>query len=229
VTQADSTYADLLGGEVGTNLARFRVEIDPAQTCGAALGLELRVSYQGGGKILALPAVHTAMPAGALHSFSYSGAALAIPDNNPGGVVVMVPVSGSALLQNLTVTVDIRHTFISDLQVSLTAPWGDTILLADRRGKGGVNYAGVVFDDRSARAIATSPSPFSGSYRPEQPLGTFALRAPAGVWTLKVVDAMPFDRGTINGLTLTTELSSCTAAQYFYPWVEKNDSAAPLD
>ncbi len=228
VTQADAVYGNLLGGHMLTNPTRFRVAIDAGQACGGVLGLQLMINYQGGSAILELPDIQTALPGGGVQSFSSSGAPAPIPDEDPGGALMPVTVSSSAITRGLTVTVDISHTFIGDLQLSLVSPWGDTVLLADRRGGGEANYAGISFDDSAPRAIATSPSPFAGSYQPEQALGPLARRSAAGIWMLKVVDASRFDVGTINAFAVNIEASGCTVAQYFYPWVDSFISAAPL-
>ncbi len=187
------------------------------------------MTYDGGQSTLALPDMVTALPGRRLQTFLTSGVPAPIPDNDSGGAQAAVVVSDSAVLLGLTVGVEITHPYIGDLQISLVAPGGDTLVLAERRGGSGNNYAGVIFDDKAARAIATSLPPFSGSYRPEQPLGVLIPRVPAGTWTLKVVDMARDDSGTLDGFWVTTETSSCTVAQYFFPFADKFIDLQPLE
>ena len=75
---------------------------------------------------------------------------LAIPDNFPVGVTDTVTVSESGLLQSARVTVDISHTYIGDLIVSLVAPSGTEIRLHDRSGS---------YNDDIRRSFDTTDTP----------------------------------------------------------------------
>jgi subtilisin-like proprotein convertase family protein len=127
--------------------------------------------------------------------------------------------AGSGTIIDLDVTVNITHTFIGDLEVSLIGPDGYSLLLADRRGSNYHNYTNITFDDEATQAIANSPPPFSGSYRPEQALSLFDAMAPGGTWTLSVLDKAPGDTGEIVDFTLNASLAVCSAAAYYLPVV----------
>ena len=45
--------------------------------------------------------------------------------------------------------------------------------LANRIGGSGDNFTNTVFDDEAATAIASGAAPFTGSFRPFQPLSAF--------------------------------------------------------
>ncbi len=216
VLQGSSGYGDMLpNNAVHTNLAPFRVQIDPAQPCGGRLALVLTVSYAGGQVSLPLPEFTTALPAQAVESFAYGGPPLAIPDRvagqDPVSLRVPVTIASDHLMYGLTATVDITHPWVGDLQLSLEAPNGDTITLANRRGSSTDDYTFVTFDDSAAQAISTAQGPFSGSYRPEQPLSTLGGRMPTGTWNLVITDNAPTDVGTLNAFSLKINRAVCTA------------------
>ena len=88
-------------------------------------------------------------------------------------------------------TVGLDHTFVSDLTGTLTAPGGATATLFAGSGGGGNNLCKVVFDDAAAApftSVLSSQAPFTGSWRPDDPLDPLLASAVEGDWTLKVVD-----------------------------------------
>jgi subtilisin family serine protease len=101
-----------------------------------------------------------------------------IPDNNIRGVVSGLDVDRSGDSGVVTVELDISHTYIGDLRVTLTSPDGGQVVLHD--------YSGGSSND-----IQTSYQvDFSG-------FDSF------GIWELKVVDSARRDVGTLNRWSLT--------------------------
>jgi subtilisin-like proprotein convertase family protein len=109
-----------------------------------------------------------------------SEAALAIPDNKPGGIADEIEFSNSGRIESLEVWVDITHTWIGDLQVRLTAADGTNLLLHDRSGGSRDNL--ITIYDRD-----TLPA-----------LDIFVNTAAAGPWTLTVSDNAGRDTGKLN-------------------------------
>ncbi|WP_199350925.1 S8 family serine peptidase [Haliangium ochraceum] len=104
---------------------------------------------------------------------------VSIPDNDPAGVTSTLSVPDSLEIIDLTVDVNITHTYIGDLIVELTSPAGTTVRLHDRAG-GGTDNLYQSFD----------PADFDGE-------------SAAGEWTLFVSDNAGIDLGTIDSWGLT--------------------------
>ena len=102
------------------------------------------------------------------------------------------------------VTIDLTHSWDSDLTISLVAPSGTELVLSAGNGSDGDNYIGTVFIDAAPSIITGSP-PFTGNFSPEG--GTFADafdgEAINGDWSLKVCDAWSGDTGQIVSFSLT--------------------------
>ncbi len=113
-----------------------------------------------------------------------------------------VLVTDSRQIQDVNVHVSITHTFVSDLQISLIAPWGSEIQLFNRRGANGQNLTSTTFDDEGTAAIASGSAPFSGVYRPEQALGAFDGHAANGTWTLVIRDQVALNAGNLDNWSL---------------------------
>src|SRR5262249_21774050 len=113
------------------------------------------------------------------------------------------------VISSVRVTVNITHTYDSDLTLTLIAPDGRRITLANRRGLSGDNYTNTIFDDTAGTAISGGVATFTGSVRPEQLLSQLAGLDPNGDWKLEAVDNVAIDSGKLVGwsLSITTGVS----------------------
>jgi subtilisin-like proprotein convertase family protein len=104
----------------------------------------------------------------------------------------------------IKVCVDISHTYDSDLNVHLIAPDGTEINLFSGLGGGGHDFTGTCLSQSAEFSINSSGSPFTGTFKPQETLGSFnAGQDGNGVWTLRILDTYPFaDTGTVNSWSL---------------------------
>lgn len=110
----------------------------------------------------------------------------------------------------VVVTIDIEHTWVSDLTISLRSPAGTEVVLSDANGGSGVNYSVTVFDDAAATSITAGIPPFNGTFKPEEPLANFIGESVKGDWTLIVEDAWDLDGGFINDF----KINFCVAGEF---------------
>lgn len=160
---------------------------------------------------LAVPGAAPAAPCG----FVGKTVLQPIPDPPPvfGAVTsrIYVPESATLQIEDLDVRLNLRHTQLDQVDVSLEHD-GVRIALTTDNGGTGNDYAGTRFDDEAATAVTNGTAPFSGSYRPEQPLSAFDGRSLHGVWTLTVSDDFPGETGTLDGWALDIDSTSCAGA-----------------
>lgn len=158
-------------------------------------------------------------------SFSYGNATqIPIPDFSgvPGVALspITVPSSGPIIL-DLDVNITISHTFVWDLDIFLIAPDGRQVLLASALDFGGQNFTDTTFDDQAADSILDGFAPFTGRFRPLEPLDGFIGQSSAGQWSLQVLDFAGGDTGFIENWSL--EISGLIAS------VSDVNGWAPLD
>jgi subtilisin-like proprotein convertase family protein len=108
-----------------------------------------------------------------------------------------INVSTQGIVVDLNVRVTIYHTWDADLSIMLIAPGYDSSDLSSGNGGSGDNYINTVFDDEAAVSIINGTAPFTGSYRPEQPLSKFDSLPLTGSWVLKVRDNAAGDTGQL--------------------------------
>jgi subtilisin-like proprotein convertase family protein len=154
---------------------------------------------------------------------SYTGPAVAVPDNVPAGVNITLPVSGltgpvldlnfrldaasSGVCDNTigNTNASMDHTFNGDLIFRLTSPAGTTVTLINRRGGGGNNFCTVLLDDDGgfpATSTMSTAGAISGNFAPENPLSAFDGQNPNGNWILNVSDNAGIDVGSLRRFSL---------------------------
>lgn len=142
-----------------------------------------------------------------------TGVGLPAPVDDANDPTFDLAVSPTGVVTGAAVRVVITHSFAGDLILRLRSPSGTMIDLANRRGSSGDNYAGTVFADAAATAIADGTPPFAGQFRPDQPLSTMALEPAAGSWQVRVEDAAAGDSGMVQVVQLVVcvcdEASGC--------------------
>jgi serine protease len=121
----------------------------------------------------------TVRPEGTIERSFTNNTPISIPDNNPTGINSILNVPDSLNIFELSVAVNITHTFIGDLVVELRSPAGTVAVLHNRTGGSTDNL------------VAT--------FRPAD----FNNQNTAGNWTLHVRDVASIDLGTLNTWTLT--------------------------
>jgi subtilisin-like proprotein convertase family protein/subtilisin family serine protease len=103
-----------------------------------------------------------------------------IPDNNPVGVERTLDVPQAGEIRDIEVALDITHTHIGDLKVTLFPPAGPSVVLHDRSGGAQDNLV-TTYKSASMSALAGLRG---------QPM--------QGVWRLKVADLEAADVGKLN-------------------------------
>jgi len=145
--------------------------------------------------------------------FTYSGPAVAIPDNNATGATASIAVTDVKEVLDVNVLVNVAHVNAGDLELFLVAPNGTEIPLALRRGGTGDNFTNTLFDDAATTLISAGVAPFTGSFKPEAPLAGVNGILSNGTWALKAKDRAAANVGTITSwqLRLTYPVLACNA------------------
>ena len=160
---------------------------------------------------------------------SYTGAPVAIPDNNTTGVNLVVAVAGVGTISDLdfrfdgtvsspdplSTTVGVNHSWVGDMIFRLTSPGGTTVTFYDRPGVpastfgcSSNNLFALTIDDEAGSALegqcpgGTDAGPLTGAFSGNNPLSAFDGQNPNGNWTLTAIDAAGGDVGTVRNFSL---------------------------
>jgi autotransporter-associated beta strand protein len=106
------------------------------------------------------------------------------------------------------VTLDLDHARASELTAWLVGPQGTRVRLFEAVGGTGANFTGTTLDDTAATPIASGTAPFTGSFRPAEPLTAFNGRNPNAQWTLELRDNATGNTGFLKSWSLEFDLTS---------------------
>jgi len=230
IINGTSTFPSLAPGATGTNTTPFTFSVSSAVPCGQGLSFTLSVSFTGRGTspTLFTIKVQTGVPSSTPVVANFN-TLTAIPDDDPAGVNIPITVSGAGGISSVTfsingtactaaagaTTVGIDHSWVGDLIATLTSPAGTTVTLMSRpggTGNSGNNFCQTVLSDSASTSIqniAIADAPWTGTFRPAQPLSAFSGEIANGTWVLNVSDNAFIDTGNVRDVSLAVTGFSC--------------------
>ncbi|MBL8001061.1 MAG: proprotein convertase P-domain-containing protein [Flavobacteriales bacterium] len=132
-----------------------------------------------------------------------------ITDNTTATSTITVPSQSGATITDLNVYVNITHTYISDLRLTLTSPQGTAVALVNTGACGSNQNMNVEFDQTGANGAVGATCPLNNLFVvPSVSLAGFNGQLFQGTWTLSVQDVATQDQGTLNSWCLLPTLSS---------------------
>jgi subtilisin-like proprotein convertase family protein len=135
-----------------------------------------------------------------------------ISSSRTSTIISSMTLSGiSGSIQGLNVRLNVAHTYVSDLRITLIAPDGTRVVLFNRHGGGGDNLVNTNFDDVADTSISSAAAPFTGTFRPYQALSAFNGKSANGTWQLEIRDYDRRDGGFLDNWTLTFGMSASTS------------------
>lgn len=112
-----------------------------------------------------------------------------------------IPTINNVAIADINVTVNISHTYTSDLTVTLISPNNTQVnLVANQCGSN--NNITATFDDAGIALVCGTTPAISGIVAPSQLLAAFNGENSEGIWSLRVVDNANADGGAINSWSL---------------------------
>lgn len=146
--------------------------------------------------------------------------ALAIPSS--GIVMDQITTGVQGTVADINVYLDIHHTFVHDLVITLTNDATSTSVVLMGQVCSSEDDIQVTLADEAGTAVGSTCNPapptISGAQQPTNPLSAFDGQATTGSWTLTINDMVGGDFGTLNEwcIEVTTGYGSPDAAGYRY-------------
>jgi subtilisin-like proprotein convertase family protein len=231
ITQPFASYGTLTPeGGTANNSFPYAFVLDPATPCGEQLAFRLSVSFGGVGvspTILGFT-VATGRVDSTPTVFSFTGPAVAIPDGDDTGVNINLPVTFGRIAQatfsldgtvcNTTsgsTTVGLNHTWVGDVSLRLTSPGGTSVTLLNAPGgpnNSANNFCKTVLSDAGATSIQNvtgAGAPYTGTFRPANPLAAMIGETGTGTWVLNAADSTFIDTGSVRAFSLAVKGFNC--------------------
>ncbi|WP_299669013.1 MBG domain-containing protein [uncultured Polaribacter sp.] len=126
-----------------------------------------------------------------------------------GGIIynTIINVPLDFAISDINVSLDITHSWNSDLSIFLISPSNTRIELSTSNGGNGDNYTNVILDDDSTNTFVNANATLTnynitGTYKPEGLLSDFNNENANGNWVLEITDTQNDDGGIINSVSL---------------------------
>ncbi|MBC8769087.1 proprotein convertase P-domain-containing protein [Arenibacter sp. BSSL-BM3] len=126
---------------------------------------------------------------------------LTIPTTGAPTVTSVITLLNDLPIADVNVNLDITHTFLADLEISLISPAGTRVILVSNSCGGNQDILATFDDTGNSFVCGTSPA-IQGIVRPLGSLGAFNGESTYGDWILEVKDIAASDGGSINGFSL---------------------------
>jgi subtilisin-like proprotein convertase family protein len=142
---------------------------------------------------------------------------VAVPDASAVGATHTIPVTlpTGAVITNMRVTMNLTHTWISDMIINLRAPNGQVLNLFNGHGGSGDNLVNTIISSTGTASLASGTAPFTGTFAATAAIGVgptgnastaanfAALYSTAnGNWALAMEDEFLGDLGTLTGWSI---------------------------
>ena len=132
-----------------------------------------------------------------------------------------IPSNQNQLIDTITITLNVTHSWVADLTATLISPAGTQIQLFSEQC-GDYNNVVATFDDGGVTLSCQVTAPtISGTIIPAQPLAALSGQNSQGVWTLRIADGAAGDGGSLNswGITIcSTDTTPLTCGEITSVW-----------
>ncbi|MDT0605851.1 reprolysin-like metallopeptidase [Croceitalea rosinachiae] len=102
---------------------------------------------------------------------------------------------------DINVNLEISHTFLEDLIISLTSPSGNTVILTSK-SCGNLNNINAVFDDDGIPIVCGDNPALQGVISPLGSLSSFNGESILGDWILTIEDTAASDGGSLDAFSM---------------------------
>jgi subtilisin-like proprotein convertase family protein len=128
---------------------------------------------------------------------------ITIPTTANATVNSTLSVASTGVISDVNITLNISHTWVNDMTVTLISPSGTQVqLVAQPCTSVALANITATFDDAGVPIVCGNSPAISGVVAPVQSLAAFNGQTMNGTWTLRVLDSFAADGGFINSWSL---------------------------
>ena len=129
--------------------------------------------------------------------FSAMDLPIDIPSNGTPTISTSINVINDLTVSDVNVILNVDHSFLSDLTITLESPSGTEVVLISN-SCGSARDLDAIFDDDAAAFTCSNNPAISGTVRPIGSLSSFNGESAFGEWTLTIEDGFDIDGGALN-------------------------------
>lgn len=119
-----------------------------------------------------------------------------ISEAAPSTVTTTISVLQELLISEVELNMELNHTYLQDLIISLTSPSGTKVIITSNTC-GNLNNINAIFDDDGDPIVCSGSPAISGTVQPLGSLATFKGESTLGDWILDIEDTASGDGGEL--------------------------------
>ena len=128
---------------------------------------------------------------------------VAIPNAGTSVNQSVINVFQDAIIDEVELSIDLEHTFVSDLIISLISPSGTKVVLLSNNCGTSNDISAVFDDDGDVLNCATTAPTVTGIVKPIGNLSAFKGESTQGAWILEINDTASGDGGSLVDFAIT--------------------------
>ena len=137
------------------------------------------------------------------NNFSSTNVPLTIATTANFTVNSTLAIAATDVISDVNITLDITHTWVNDLTITLISPAGTQVqLVVQPCASAALNNIVATFDDAGVPIVCGNNPAIAGTVKPIQLLSAFNGQTMNGTWTLRVLDSFAADGGSLNSWSL---------------------------
>ncbi len=102
---------------------------------------------------------------------------------------------------DINVSLELDHTYLGDLTVTLTSPLGTSVVLFNNSCDD-LRNVNATFDDNALAFVCNGDPAIEGTVKPLGNLSSFNGESTLGIWKLTIADNAPADGGRFKSFSL---------------------------
>lgn len=130
------------------------------------------------------------------------GLPINISSGAPSTVSTSITVTQDLPISEIELALELDHTYLGDLVLSLTSPEGTRVLLTSNTC-GPLNNINAVFADDGSALVCSGDPAISGTVKPLSSFSAFKGETTEGEWLLEVQDVASGDGGAVRDFSIT--------------------------
>lgn len=135
-------------------------------------------------------------------TISAEGLPISISDGAPSTVTSMVSLTQDLPISEIELALEMEHTYLGDLVISLISPAGTKVLMTNN-SCGSLDNINAIFDDEGSDIVCTGDPAISGTVKPVSSFSAFQGESTQGDWILEIQDTASGDGGSVINFSIT--------------------------
>jgi hypothetical protein len=137
-----------------------------------------------------------------LNSFTISSVTVPKPISTLNYTNDTIFIFQPGIIDDIDINLTLYHSNDSNITVYFKRLDMNQITLSNKNGGSGDNYVNTTFDDEAAISITQGTPPFTGAFKPMQPLNILYGKAMNTAWVLRILNASPNVTGELVNWSL---------------------------